>query len=317
MMFSRIARRHLWAFLLALGAAAAFLNAKAITALAASHMAPSADVVAASGADRSAKAAARESEARDVSADSILTRNPFEHGSSLVKSEPAAEGPGDAVPSDAPIPVCAGVRVHVITASTDPGWSFAALSSTTTPRPALYRRGTILDGKTVRFVGWDRVWLDQGGQLCRAELFGAPSPAVTATPAKPTPASPEVQGAPPQGLPPVIAKGIVKVNDTEFNIDRGALNAILENQQLLQSTRIQPENVGGRVAGVRLFGVKAGSLVATLGLQNGDRLDSINGFEIGSPEGALQAYARLRDAEHLEMKIERGGRETGMTYNVR
>jgi hypothetical protein len=39
-----------------------------------------------------------------------------------------------------------------------------------------------------------------------------------------------------------------------------------------------------------LFGIRPDTLLGTLGLENGDRLQTINGFDMASPEKALEAY---------------------------
>lgn len=85
---------------------------------------------------------------------------------------------------------------------------------------------------------------------------------------------------------------------------------------LLQSVRVVPERMDGKVIGLRLFGIRPSSLLGTLGLRNGDRLESINGFPISDPEKALQAYARLRTASHLRLSLQRGGHPLEVDLNI-
>ena len=86
------------------------------------------------------------------------------------------------------------------------------------------------------------------------------------------------------------------------------VDKILENQaELMRSARIVPEQKDGKVVGVRMFGIRPDTLLGTLGLQNGDRLETINGFNMASPEKALEAYARLRTAGNLNVKVNRRG----------
>jgi hypothetical protein len=80
--------------------------------------------------------------------------------------------------------------------------------------------------------------------------------------------------------------------------------------------RIVPEQKGGKVVGLRLFGVRPTSLLGTLGLKNGDRLDSVNGFEVGNPEKALEAYARLRNASRLQLRLDRAGQPVQIDLNI-
>ena len=109
-------------------------------------------------------------------------------------------------------------------------------------------------------------------------------------------------------MPDDIKKGIQRVSATEFNIDRGVVDKILENQaELMRQARIVPEQENGKVVGIRLFGVRPDTLLGTLGMENGDRLQTINGFDMASPEKALEAYARLRTADHLTVSVNREG----------
>lgn len=54
------------------------------------------------------------------------------------------------------------------------------------------------------------------------------------------------------------------------------------------------------------------------GLQNGDRLRTINGLDVTNPERALEAYARLRaGVDHLRVEVERSGAPLEIDYEVR
>ena len=119
-------------------------------------------------------------------------------------------------------------------------------------------------------------------------------------------------------MPADIASKIQKVSDTEYNIDRSVIDKVLENQaELMKSARIVPETKDGKVLGIRLFGIRPDTLLGTLGLQNGDRLDAINGFNMGSPEKALEAYARLRTAPSLDVNVNRRGAQVGIAIKIK
>ena len=122
----------------------------------------------------------------------------------------------------------------------------------------------------------------------------------------------------PSPVPPDIASRIQKISDTEFNVDRAVVDKILENQaELMRSARIVPEQKDGKVVGIRLFGIRPDTLLGTLGLQNGDRLETINGFNMASPEKALEAYARLRTASNLNVKVNRRGQTMSIDYRIK
>ena len=214
-------------------------------------------------------------------------------------------------------PDCDGVQVLIIAASADPDWSFAALETTADKARASSADGAAKSaGKTVKFIGWDRVWMTNSSQLCQSQMFKPPLAAQ--------------RGAGPRGGPPPaptggasavsddIKKGIQRVGPNEFNVDRGVVDKILENQaELMRQARIVPEKENGKVVGIRLFGVRADTLLGTLGMENGDRLETINGFDMTSPEKALEAYARLRTADHLTIALNRKGQDQNLDYNIK
>ena len=318
MAIDKLLKRHFWAVILALVAIAAFFDAQGIaqvvgTSLAADDkqlaMPPLAARVPLSPVSASPHA---------TSADPILARNPFDSVKGPLNLEvsdtPAvADAPDLSDPFNAP--ECDGVHVLIIAASADPDWSFAALEPQQVKgKSFLRRRGGELEGKTVTFVGWDRVWMTSGSQLCQAQMFKPPAApsGIAAAPPPPPPAG--AAGSVPDDL----KKGIQKVGNTEFNIDRGVVDKILENQaELMRQARIVPEQENGKVVGIRLFGVRPDTLLGTLGMENGDRLEKINGFDMTSPEKALEAYARLRTADHLTVSVNRKGQATNLDYNIK
>ena len=317
----QLLKKNFWVVILPLIAIAALLNAQAVTQLIGIGVAP--DEKALAAPPPTTKVAPQSgASARNVSAEPILNRNPFDHVTGSLKPPPVDDtnvsaGSGTLDTSD-PMnaPKCDGVKVLIIAASSDPDWSFAAFGGS--DKSIMRRRGGEVNGKHVHFVGWDRVWLDNGGSLCQATLFDkadAPAP----KPATPPPAT---SGPAPAGggksLDPSIAKGIQKVSPNEYNIDRGVVDKILENQaDLMRQARIVPEQENGRVVGIRLFGVRNDTLLGTLGMENGDRLQTINGFDMSSPEKALEAYARLRTADKLTISLNRKGQNMNIDYNIK
>jgi general secretion pathway protein C len=148
-------------------------------------------------------------------------------------------------------------------------------------------------------------------------MFRPPTPTGSAAPAASMPAPPPAAGGA-GSVGDDIKKGIQKVGPNEFNVDRGVVDKILENQaELMRQARIVPEQENGKVVGIRLFGVRPDTLLGTLGMENGDRLQTINGFDMTSPEKALEAYARLRTADHLTVTVNRKGQDTNLDYNIK
>ena len=263
----------------------------------------------------------------------IIDRNPFDSvtgplNKPIELETPTVVGPD---PNLDPLasPACEGIQVLIVTESTDPLWSVAALQGPGEPHPRMRRVGDEIASKKVAFIGFNpkentpAVWIESGSTLCQAMLFrtqppvpaAAPAPAAAAPAATPEP--PKTTGGPP-ALNPAIAAKIHKVSDTEFNIERSVVDEIMENQaELMKSARIVPEQKDGKVVGVRLFGIRPDTLLGTLGLQNGDRLETLNGFNMASPEKALEAYARLRTASALNVKVNRRGAPVSIDLHIK
>ena len=262
------------------------------------------------------------SDDRETSGKPILARHPFDSvtgpldGRAAPMPMPQAEqkvASGEPSKDD---PSCEFGRVLLISASDDPEWSFAAIEAGG-GGSKMRRNGDDVSGYTVQAMAWDRVWFTQAGKRCQMKLGdvskGPAKPAAgAATPGEERPA----RGRGRQ-LSPEMASKISKVSDTEFNVERSLVDEILENQaELMRSARIVPEIEGDEVVGIRMFGIRSGSLLSHLGMQNGDRLESINGFQMTDPQKALEAYGRLRSADSLKVQINRKGSPMTLEFNI-
>lgn len=273
-----------------------------------------------------------------TTASAILSRNPFD----------SVTGPLDGkqieLPDTTPVkeetnrdpyddPDCDAAKVLLIVASDDPQWSFAALAGPD-GRSQLRRVGDEINGHTVFAIGdlrteeqrrlgnreiHDRVWLQSGtGARCQMRVGGKAQVKQAAAAPAPTGEAAAPKRKSGSKVPKEIADKIHKVSETEFNVERSVVDQILENQaELMKSARIVPEKEGDKIVGIRLFGIRPDSLLGTLGLENGDRLSSINGFEMSDPQKALEAYAKLRTANHLTVSLNRHGKPVNVDFNIK
>jgi general secretion pathway protein C len=251
----------------------------------------------------------------DRNAAPILSRNAFDSVTGPLdgKSQPLPQSLPPVTPRNENNPYddreCEGVTVSLMIASDDPEWSFASVSGP--EGSALRRVGDKVGSMTVHHVGWfpdgpdalPRVWMMDGASRCVAKQ-GPGDPKKAAK--KPTTATPPPVASNSKSkskVPGDIASKITKVSDTEFIVERSALEAIMENPMSFAGTlRTRPTDKG-----VRLSGIRADSLFNMLGLKNGDVLKSVNGFDLNDPEKALGALAKLRTASKLNFDVERGG----------
>jgi general secretion pathway protein C len=259
-------------------------------------------------------------------AEPIMSRNPFDSVTGPLNAKPIdpMESAKPDLTDPLAAPVCEGVRAAIITESTDPAWSLAALQGPGETAPKLRRVGDDMGGKQVTYIGFNprknspSVWLMNGGALCQALLFAVQPVVPQQAAATPEVVDPNTGTGTAGTVPPDIASKIQKVSDNEFNVDRSVVDKILENQaDLMRTARIVPEQKDGKVVGIRMFGIRPDTLLGTLGLQNGDRLESINGFNMASPEKALEAYARLRTASNLNVKVNRRGSGMDIDYRIK
>lgn len=104
---------------------------------------------------------------------------------------------------------------------------------------------------------------------------------------------------------------------TERIMTRRAVDRILEDQaELFANARVFPEVVNGKALGLRVFGVRPDELLALLGFENGDRIDTIQGRPITSAEEALEAYAAARAARTIDVGVTRKGQLVHLVYRV-
>jgi general secretion pathway protein C len=266
-------------------------------------------------------------------ADTVLTRNPFDSatGALTKKQAPAAEPQKEAEKPVDPLtaPSCPEIEVYSTLISGDPLESSAVVRGPGEDRGRVLRVGARVGGWQLAYIGENplrggpAVWFQDDSGLCQSVLFGrALRAASSATPAVNAAVAPAAQGdasrptaAP---LPSEYATRIKRVNAGEFLLDRAAVDSILENHaQLLRGSRMTPAWDDGVLTGFKLDRITAESLLGKLGFENGDQIQAINGIAITSPETALQAYTKLRNAKELRVRLMRGGRSTQIDYLVR
>jgi len=239
--------------------------------------------------------------------------------------EPMSDEPLD---PNAPLPRCDGaVRlVGALVNTQNSEWSFAAITGPS-GKALLYREGMEVEGRTVVSIRSSNVVMHpSSGNPCQIAMFDPEAPA-TATarpttrvsamggePAAERPARPAREGAIPSSE---IESGITRNSDTNFTVSRGLVDQLLTNQaELMRTARIIPHEENGRTVGVKLYGIRRNSLLGRLGLQNGDMLRTINGYDMTSPDSALEAYSRLRGANNLSVNVVRRGNPMALEYNI-
>lgn len=219
-------------------------------------------------------------------AEAILARNPFDSVTGPLNRAPVPRVvPGSVDPLSAP--ECTTPRVVIVTEARDATRSVATLRAGAASGSRDYRVGDHVADQTVEFIGFNpaqqapSVWLSGAAGLCQTSLFVAQTGRPRSANAVPMPAA----------------------SDSAAPVRLGHV-------------RVVPEQKDGSVVGLRLFGIRSDSVLRLIGLQNGDRLESINGFALGTPDQALTAYVQLRTANRVALNIERHGHPLTLAYRI-
>lgn len=225
-------------------------------------------------------------------------------------------------PSGPPPPPCDGSMrlVGAFVRMRDPADSFAAITDST-GQSLLYQQGMSVDEREVVAIAANRVVLrPRSGSLCSLSMFGE-APRVATAPSEPRAAAlaPAEAGPSQEGIDPaVLESSITQISEREYSIDRSLVTSLLANQAaLMRTARVIPHEEGGRVAGVKLYGIRRSSLLGRLGIQNGDMLRTINGYDMTAPDSALEAYARLQNADRITINLQRRGSDMTVDYQIR
>jgi len=131
-------------------------------------------------------------------------------------------------------------------------------------------------------------------------------------------AAPANIGVAPVAQPGQPSDGSVKqISDNQYVVAKSEINNALTNlSDLATKARIVPSFKNGVANGFKLFSIVPDSLYSKIGIQNGDVIRRINGYEMNSPDKALEIYQKLRDASRIEIEIERRGETLRKSYSI-
>jgi general secretion pathway protein C len=157
------------------------------------------------------------------------------------------------------------------------------------------------------------------GAVCSILMFGDAPPIATARALPPAPVGPpEAGGDAALGISAEeMEQNIQQISETSFGINRTLVDRLLANQAALMSAaRVIPHEEDGHVVGVKIYGIRRSSLLGHLGIQNGDMLRTLNGYDLTDPTAVLDAYGRLRTADSLSISMVRRGAPVTVDYAI-
>jgi general secretion pathway protein C len=243
--------------------------------------------------------------------------------------EPAAPPPPKTCSDLMAPPVATSLRAQLVAGivTEKPTWSTAVVIDTSNRQTRSYAIGEEIQGAKLLSVERILDERDSTGRGFRVAAIvchdgrkeyidfdtggggGAPPPApnVGVAPVPPPPST--AAAADPDG--------IKKTAENRYDVKKSLLDGTLSNlNSVATQARIVPSFKNGVANGFKVFSIQPNSFYSAIGVENGDVIQKINGYEINSPDKALEIYQKLREARHVTVDIERNGQVIRKEYNV-
>jgi general secretion pathway protein C len=234
------------------------------------------------------------------------------------KPEPEVQEPmAPIVDLDAP-PLKSALRVRLLgtlLSASNPEWSVASIQDVVTLRTQTYMVEDLVQTAKILEIERLRVIVLNNGR--REYIDGTPGDGMGVP--VPIAASP-VLGKAPEGPPASVAlgTGIKQLSENDYEIPRAEIDKTLSNlNDVAMQARIVPAFKDGQATGFKLFSIRPDSIYTKIGVQNGDVIRRINGYDLNSPEKALEIYSKLKESSRIDIEVERSGAVVRKTYNVR
>ncbi|HZA50472.1 MAG TPA: type II secretion system protein GspC, partial [Myxococcaceae bacterium] len=212
-------------------------------------------------------------------------------------------------------PVKSSLRVKVLGTllASAPEWSIASVLDPALNDSTTYMVGDRLQGAEVVTIERKRVILLNAG---RREYIDD-QPGDGSGPMAVAPVGPAL-GASPVNTAGPVGQGVRALSENEYEVQRTEIDRTLNDlNSVAMQARIVPAFKDGVSQGFKLFSIRPDSIYTKIGIQNGDVVKRINGFDMNSPEKALEVYSKLRESNRIDIEIERNGTPVRKTYNVR
>jgi general secretion pathway protein C len=121
----------------------------------------------------------------------------------------------------------------------------------------------------------------------------------------------------PGGVKAAPIQGVRQTGENKYDVCRTTIDKQLSDLNTISTqARIVPSFKNGVANGFKLFSIQPGSLYSSIGVENGDVIQRINGYEINSPDKALEMFQKLRETSHVVIETERGGQPVRKEYNI-
>lgn len=296
-----VLQRYSWAASAFAAVLGAYLLARTVNTFAASAIAPKPALMQQVGA----AAAQPQAAPQHVDLDGDLMSRLFD----VPLPKPTAADAQPAEPQKQswnPVPVKTSLRGSLIGTSVadPPEYSLCEIMNPDLGEPEVYTIGSMYLGARIYAIQKDRVlFVNNGVNEYMDNGTAQPAPNL---------------GVQPVPQPVTVNDGSVKqLSDNQYVVSKSEINNALTNlSDLATKARIVPSFKNGVANGFKLFSIVPDSLYSKIGIQNGDVIHRINGYEMNSPDKALEIYQKLRDASRIEIELERRGETLRKSYSI-
>jgi general secretion pathway protein C len=212
-------------------------------------------------------------------------------------------------------PVRSSLRVRLLGTLVNEGapeWSIASVQDVVTLRSSTYMLQDRIQGAEVIAIERLRVVVINNNR--REFIDGTPGDGSAVAMAPPPPVARNEQA------PGSVALGttVKQLSENDYEIPRAEIDKTLSNlNDVAMQARIVPAFKDGKAQGFKLFSIRPDSIYTKIGIQNGDVIQRINGYDLNSPEKALEIYSKLKESSRIDIEVERNGTPVKKTYNVR
>lgn len=208
-----------------------------------------------------------------------------------------------------PVPVRSSLHGTLVgTAIADPPqYSLCQITNPDLNETQVYAIGDKYQGARIYAVEKERVLVDNNGVNEYIDNSAAAPPNMGVSP----------MPGPPQPIAAGGGEGVKQLSENQYVVAKSEINNALTNlSDLATKARIVPSFKNGVANGFKLFSIVPDSLYSKIGIQNGDVIRRINGYEMNSPDKALEIYQKLRDASRIEIELERRGETIRKSYSI-
>ncbi len=249
----------------------------------------------------------------------LVARNMF--CSDCVIEEATSNPTGPVVDSDAPPTTALPLRLVATNISTVESSSFATILNTSSHNQGAYWMGDVIPGagEIVRVRGRHVDFKNpSASRVERVSLLATntPTPVKKSTATK-TP-TPTRKRSARQELLAAIDAGVNKTGDHAWEIERSVVNKVLSNPTAVgRGARIVPSIKNGQPNGFKLYAIRPSSVYSKIGLMNGDTIHAVNGFDLTTPDKALEVYTKVRESNNLTVTVTRRGKPVTLKYSIK